>query len=332
MSGRVSVFSLAIGLCAARKGVSPRVMYEDARRSFELQLETQREFGFDSPPLYLHATYGTWEHAAGLGYPSSELRDIPTPPHYPVRGEADLESLVLPDVRRAGMLPVAMRFSELQEECGLPVSVVLGGVFTVAANLCGMQNLLCWMIERPQLVHGLLERSGEHLLEVVQHWVERFGAARVTPILWEAVANHRTMSPRHFSEFVLPHQRTLHRGILGLGIRNLLCHMCGEQGPQLTTWAEIPMGSPGSPGIVSVGCEVDLAEASRAFPEAILMGNLDPLLLERGEPDEVRAQALRCLEQGTRHAAGFILAPGCELQRGVPSANLRAMVAAAARV
>ena len=198
----------------------------------------------------------------------------------------------------------------------------------MAANICGMANLLCWMIERPRLVHGLLERAGEHLLAVVQHWTERFGAARVAPMLWEGMANHRIMSPRHFEEFVLPHQRTLHRGILGLGIRDLLCHMCGEQGPQLAAWGEIPMGSP---GIVSVGCEVELSEASRAFPEAILMGNLDPTLLERGEPDDVRTQALRCLAQGTRHAAGFILAPGCELQREVPPDNLRAMVAAATR-
>jgi uroporphyrinogen-III decarboxylase len=223
------------------------------------------------------------------------------------------------------MLPMALRFSELQRERGLPISVVLGGVFTIAANMCGMDNLFPWMIQEPALVHRLMERSRLHLLEVACHWTEHFGAASVTPIMWEGMATHRLMSPRQFEEFVLPHQRWLHEQILGLGVRGVLCHICGEQGPQLALWASVPMGAP---GIVSVGPEVELGEARRHFPEAILMGNVDPGLLRDGEPQEVRHWALRCLEQGAHHRAGFILAPGCDLQMDVPAVNLEALVEA----
>jgi len=325
-TGRTPVFSLAVGLCAARDGLSPALMHDDPHRSFELQLEVQGAFGFDSLPFYFHATYGTFEHAAGLGYPSSELRATPTPPCYPVREEADVSRLELPDVVRAGMLPQAMRFSELQRERGLPPSLVLGGVFTIAANICGMENLFCWMIEKPRLVHRLMEVAGAHLLDVVQHWVERFGPERLVPMLWEAMAIHGLISPRQLADFVLPHQRTLHAEILALGVPGVVCHLCGEQAPLLPLWAEIPMGSP---GVVSVGPEVDLTEAGRHFPESIVMGNLDPVLLMRGDPERVRASAHHCLEQGAGHPAGFILAPGCALQEDLPAANLEAMVRAA---
>ena len=323
--GSVPVFSLAVGLCAERRGLPPALMHDDPARSFELQVETQQAFGFDSPPWYFHASYGTWEHSVHPQHPSSELRAEPTWPHYPVSDESDLARLELPEVPAAGMLPGAMRFSELQSERGLPVSIVLAGAFTMAANICGMERLFGWLIERPALVHRLMERSREHLLEIVRHWTQRFGADRVTPVLWEGMASHGMISPRQFEQIVLPHQRALHEEILGLGVRGLLCHVCGEQGPQLALWARMPMGAP---GIVSVGSEVELQRASRYFSESILMGNLDPLLLRQGTASEVRERARRCLEEGRRHAAGFILAPGCDLQCDVPAANLEALAGA----
>ena len=85
----------------------------------------------------------------------------------------------------------------------------------------------------------------------------------------------------------------------------------------------------GPRGIVSVGPEVDLAEASRVFRDTILMGNVDPLLLRDASPDAVRTAAARCVEEAGGHPAGFVLAPGCELQMNVPEPNLRAMIAAA---
>ena len=325
-ASRTPVWSLAVGLCAARKGLSPAPMHDDPKQSFALQLEVQEAFGFDSPPFYFYASYGTFEHAAGLGYPSSELRVTPTLPYYPVREPADVSRLELPDVARAGMLPQAMRFSELQRQHGLPVSLVLGSVFTIAANICGIENLFCWMIEKPRLVHRLMERAGAHLLEVARHWVECFGAERMLPVLWEAMAIHGLISPRQLADFILPHQRALHEGILGLGVPGLVCHLCGEQAPLLPLWAEIPMGSP---GVVSVGAEVELADVGRHFRDSIVMGNLDPVLLMRGDPEQVRAQTRRCLEQGAGHPSGFILAPGCALQEDLPAANLEAMVRAA---
>jgi len=323
---RIVIASLAAGFCAARRGLPESVMHEDPVRSFALQDEARRVLGFDSHPFYPYATYGTWEHAAELGHSSSELCAEPTPPYYPVRDERDLEDLQSPDVTRAGMLPAAMQFSELQLEHGAPQSVVIGGVFTVAANLCGMEPLMRWLITAPEVVHRLLRASRDHLLAVVSHWVARFGPEQVTPIVWEGMANATLISPRHFEAFVIPHQQWLHDQILDLGVRGMICHLCGDQSQSLPLWAEVPMGPK---GVVSLGAEVDLLRASETFGNVALMGNVDPELLRVGTPERVRAATLDCLERGGRHPAGFILAPGCDLQRALPEANLRAMISAA---
>jgi uroporphyrinogen decarboxylase len=302
------------------------VLHDDPEQSLALQLQLRDEIGFDSPPFYLHATYGTWEHAAGLGFASSELREQPTEPHYPVQQASNLGDLRLPDPLRAGMLPTALRFSELQAEAGLPVSVVLGGVFTIAANLCGMQQLFAWMLEQPRLVGRLLERSGDHLLEVAELWAARFGAARVRPIVWEGMANARWLSHRQFETFVLPGQRRLHEGLLALGMGPLLLHACGEQEAVLDLWARLPMGADAA---LSLGHEVPISRASAHFPQLTLVGNVDPRLLAEADAQTVRDTAERCIEAGLRHPGGFVLAPGCVLDRAVPDANLRALVDAA---
>ncbi len=326
-SDRVPVASLATGSCAANRGFPVALMHEDPAQSFELQEETRERLGFDSHPFYPFATYGTWEHTAALGFASSELRAEPTDPHYPVHSEGDLDALTRPDVTQAGMLPAAMQFSELQQERGGPVSVVLGGVFTVAANICGLERLLRWLIEKPEFTHRLLNASAEHLLDVAKHWAERFGAERVTPIVWEGMANESLLSPRHFEQFVIPHQQELHQQILELGASGLVARLCGVQSRYLPMWAEAPMGAS---GVVSLGAEVDLRVARETLGEVALMGNVDPESLRTGSPERVRALALDCVERGRGHAAGFILAPGCDLQCEIPEANLRALIDAAA--
>lgn len=325
-ASRIPIASLAAAFCAARRGLPDSIMHGDPLRSFALQEELRIRFGFDSHPFYPFATYGTWEHSAKLGFPSSELRAEPTRPYYPVQEAKDLDALQRPDVRSAGMLPAAMRFSELQQERGVPVNVVLGGVFTVAANLCGIERLFRWLIVEPELAHALLAISREHLLDVAQHWSSRFGAERVTPIVWEGIANANLISLRHCEEFVIPHQQKLHEQILQLGTRGLICHLCGNQSHHLSLWPQVPMGPQ---GIVSLGREVDLETARETLENVTLMGNVDPELLRLGNPARVHAATLECLERGRGHPAGFILAPGCALQCELPEANVRAMISAA---
>lgn len=144
---RVPVFPFALGFCARNVGYPVATIYDNPEKSLQAQLWTQEMYGYDSSPFYGYASYGSWEFGGQIEFPSSELQQAPTIPYFPVQSEKDIDVLELPDVKKAGMLPLAMQFSKLQQKFGLPITVVVGGSFTIAGNMCGVEKLCRWMIK-----------------------------------------------------------------------------------------------------------------------------------------------------------------------------------------
>jgi uroporphyrinogen decarboxylase len=123
----------------------------------------------------------------------------------------------------------------------------------------------------------------------------------------------------------MPYIRRLSDRMAEIGIKHGFYHLCGEQNANLPFWSTVPMGNP---GIVSLGHEVDLEVASQYFPGHILMGNIEPALIQVGTPEQVYAAAKACILKGRKHPAGFILAPGCELPPLSPEKNVWAIMQA----
>jgi len=301
-------------------------MYDNPERSFEAQLWTQEMYGWDCPPFYGYASYGSWEFGGGVEFPASELQQAPSIPYFPVQSESDVEHLELPDVTKAGMLPYGMQFSRLQQQHGLPVIVVVGGTFTIAGNICGVDKLCRWLLKRPELAHHLIQMASKHILEVVRHWVEAFTAHQVTVHIWEPLAANQIISPVQFEKFVLPYQQRLHEQILATGIKHILCHICGEQNLNLPYWQQIPMGNP---GIVSFGHEVGLDTAIEYFGnKCIVAGDIEPRIIQEGTPLQVYESAKQCIQKAKHAPRGYILMPACELPPMAPPYNVYAMMKA----
>jgi len=323
---RIAVFPFALGFCARNVGYSLASMYEDPDASFQAQLWTQEMYGWDHPPFYGYASYGSWEFGGPVEFPSSELQQAPTIPYYPVQSENDVDSLRLPDVTKAGMLPHAMKFCSLQRQHSFPAILVVGGAFTIAGNICGADKLCRWMLKSPNVAHRIIRIAADHILDVVDHWVAVFGPEAVLVHIWEPLAANQIISPSQFEKFVLPYQIDVHRSILSRGIKHILCHICGEQNLNLPHWKQIPMGSP---GIVSVGHEVGIEEAIRTFGEqCIVAGDIEPRLIQEGTPDQVYQSTRLCIETGRHSPRGYVLMPACELPPMAPPYNVFAMMKA----
>jgi len=317
---RIPWFSFALGFCAYNVGYPIATIYKSPEKSFRAQIDTQEMYGYDSDPFYAYASYGSWEFGGQIEFPSSELTQAPTVSHYPVQSEEDIDRLELPDITTAGMLPLAMKFSKLQESFGLPISVVVGGPFTIAGNICAAERLCRWMIKKPELAEQLIWLASDHILGVIRHWAETFKAQNIIPQIWEPLATNQLISPRLFETFVLPIQRQLHKEILAMGIKHILCHICGEQNLNLPYYAQIPMGNP---GIVSFGHEVDLNTAIRYFGDScVIAGNVEPQVIQNGTPQEVYELSKQCIEKGKQSPKGFVLMPGCELPPMAPPYNV----------
>lgn len=323
---RVPLYHFLLGFCARNTGYPIARMYDDPEKSFMAQLLTFEQYDIDGGPDYGYASYGGWEFGGEIKFPDGEWQQAPSHAQFPVTSEEDLERLELPDVRKAGSLPIAMEFSLLQQKWGTQVTVVLGGNFTVAGNICPVGTLCRWMLRRPEAAHRLLQFASDHILDVVRHWVDTFGAEKVIPNLWEPLAANNIISPRQFATFALPYIKETNEKILALGVRHILYHICGEHNMNLRYWAQVPMGDP---GLVTFGHQVKLRKAIEHFGDTcVVVGNVDPSVIQSGTAQEVYELSRRSIEVAKSAPQGFMLMSGCELPPMAPPYNAYQMTKA----
>ena len=320
---RVPFLSFSLGFCAKNVGYSVASIYSDPEKSFWAQVRTREQYGYDSEPFYGYASYGGWEFGGEIILPDGEYEQAPSHGRFAVQTEQDVEKLLPPDVRTAGMLPLAMQFSHLQNKHGFSPSVVFGGPFTIAGNICQLDTLCRWLLRKPDVVHRLLRLATDHVLDIIKYWIDTFGKGTVRVQIWEPLATNQIISPKQFEKFILPYQIELHQKILSMGIYSILCHICGEQNSNLPFWAQVPMGSS---GIISVGKEIDITTAIKYFGEtSIIAGNIDPALLQTGTPEEIYQTCRQAIEKGKLASRGYALMQGCEVPVNTPPYNFYTM-------
>ena len=314
----------SLGFCARNVGYSFASMYNDPEKSFWAQLWTMEQYGFDIEPRFGFASYGAWEFGGEIKFPSSEKEQAPYIIRFPVESEEDAWKLKLPDVTSAGNLPKFMEFCKTLEKHDLPIYVSCGGPFTRAANICGVERLCRWTLKKPQLAHHLLRLATDYALQVVQYWVETFGAERVTAFSATPVESNQVISPRQFEEFAFPYMKEVHEKVLAIGIKRFShYHMCGEQNLNLPYLARLPMGDT---GLVSFGPEVDLTTAIKYFGDkCIIAGNVDPIVIWTGTPQQVYELCKQCIEKAKYAPRGFMLMAGCEIPPMSPPYNVYMM-------
>lgn len=320
---RVPFLSFTLGFCARNVGYPVSSIYSDPEKSIQAQIYTREQYGYDSEPFYGYASYGGCEFGGEINLPESEYEQAPSHGRFAVIKEEDVDKLVLPDVARAGMLPLAMRFSQLQVKNGLSPSVVAGGPFTIAGNICAVETLCRWLLKKPELVNRLLRLAADHVADIAGYWIDTFGKNKVHIQIWEPLASNQIISPKQFEKFILPYQIELHEKILKMGVASILCHICGEQNANLPLWAQVPMGNT---GIISIGKEVDIAAAVERFGKScVIAGNIEPSFIQTGAPQEIYECCRQAIEKGKRAPRGFALMQGCEMPVNTPPYNFYSM-------
>jgi uroporphyrinogen decarboxylase len=320
---RVPLYPFILGFCARNVGYPIHAIYDDPAKSFDAQQRTLDQYGFDWGPMYGYASYGAWEFGGQIKMPTGGFEQAPMHTAFPVQSEADVENLRLPDVKTAGSLPLAMEFSRMQETAATPITVVSGGNFTIAGNICSVERLCRWMIKKPELADRILRMATDHIVETVTHWAGTFGAERIFPQIWEPSASNNIISPKQFERFVLPYLIESSKRILDLGVKHIFHHICGEQNKNLPLWAQVPMGDP---GVCSFGHEVDVDTAIKHIGQSsIIAGNISPSSLQNDSPAKIYELCKTAIETGRKAPRGFMLMPGCEIPPSTPPHNVYVM-------
>ena len=197
--------------------------------------------------------------------------------------------------------------------------------FTLAGNISGPDKLCKWILKKPDVAHRLLKLANEHIIKLADYWKGLYGVEGVLPIGGEPTSANQLISPKMFEEFAMPYIKEINQKFLNMGYKTIYSHICGEQNENLPHWQKIPLGNP---GIISIGHEIELLTAAKYFPNDIILGNVNPTILQTGTPEDVYEAVKTNVMDGKKIAGGYIFSPGCEMPPMAPIENVKAMTQA----
>jgi uroporphyrinogen decarboxylase len=301
---------------------NPRLNYESHRQACE-------DFDWVFWPRMEYTSEWTLPWGGEVRWPVGEYAFTPTNTKRAVTTPEEAMKLEKPDVKTAKSIPERIKFYKISMEETLdnkPWSTTfMGGTYSQAGEIPGVDVLSKWTIKFPEAAHHLLRLATEFQVDQVQYWKDTFGLENVLPYFAEPSTANQILSPRTFKLFCLPYLKEAMERILAMGFKTIFVHICGEQNANLEFWQQVPQGDP---GIRSFGHEVDLRTAAEYFPNDIIYGNLDPAVIQIGTPDEVYEGARKVIEVGKSLKTGFIFASGCTFPARASRENVAAITRA----
>lgn len=299
--------------------------YLDPRESLDMQRTVCCDFGWICSPFF--ALFGAADFGGEVKLPDSQYAQAPTITRFPVETEEDVRKLKMPDIRNSPSVAREIEFYKIADRERFdnePFRVYLPSIepFGFVGRLCRLEQLARWMLRKPEAVVEMLQFAGRYLEEITKYWRTTFGTEGVIARSGGVISSNQIISPKLFEQFVFPYLKDSHLKVLDMGYRHIYCHICGDHNMNLKHWAQVPMGDP---GIISIGHEVELETAARYFPDDIILGNLEPSILQTGTPDEVYEATRRVVEKGKKLGGRYIFSLGCQFPPRASLDNARAM-------
>jgi uroporphyrinogen decarboxylase len=232
-----------------------------------------------------------------------------------------LEGLSVPSLGRLPNFFSAWEDTRRRIGSEVTVDLGLGGPFTTAIYLAGLDKILRGMVQKPDSVRRVLRLTTEAVKSVLIT-AHSLGAGAS---LAEPMASCAVISPSAFRSFVKEPLRELSELSKELYGRGLGLHICGKTRKIWPDLAEIGLSGFSLDNIES------LSEAKASMGSVMtLIGNVPPIeVLKDGTPEETAKSAKACLDAAKDSPKGFILASGCEILVDTPPENIDAMMDAA---
>jgi len=310
---RLPLMPITMMFAGDHAGIKYRRYATDHRALVEAQLRTAEAYGFD----YVSCISDPVREAVDCGAKARFFDDAPPAPIEDdalLKDKATLARLKKPDPLGGGRMTDRVRAAALfREKAGdLLVEGWIEGPCAEAADLRGLTSLMEDFYEDPGFVRELFEFAVNMELDFAR---EQVGAGVDLIGMGDAAAS--LVGPKLYEEFVWPYEKRMVEALHVMGTRVRL-HICGNTRPILALMGKLKCD------LVDLDWYSPLDEAREKMgPGQALLGNLDPVrIVKDGTPESVTAAIAEC-----HRSAGFpyIVGAGCEIPRGTPPANLRAL-------
>jgi uroporphyrinogen-III decarboxylase len=193
------------------------------------------------------------------------------------------------------------------------------GPFGVAGDLMGQTEIFSAIIERQEFVRELLSIVTDKIIEWLDFCWEEMRISHRNFAWTDDLAAY--LSPRVYRDVVLPFDLKLRNHFDGW----VSMHMCGHTNHLLRIFADDLKICE----LQGFGWEVDLDLIGEVMGgRVVLLGNVSPLTIAHGTPDQVKAETRRVIEKLGDYG-GLIIQDGNNIAPGSPVENINAMMEAA---
>ena len=246
--------------------------------------------------------------------------EVPTVTGRLVTDEDEAEALEVPAVgsKRTGIYIEAVK-KAVEKITDRPVFAGIIGPFSLAARLLDVTEIMMDCYDDPDMVHVVLEKSTEFLIEYAKAY-KSAGAAGI--VMAEPVSG--LLSPALEEEFSSPYVKKIVDAVQDDSF-SVIYHNCGDNVPKMLD-SILSTGAAAYHFGNSVDMEEDIIKKVPA--DVLVMGNVDPAgVLRMGTPEKVREVTLSLLEKCSKYP-NFLLSSGCDIPPLTPWENIKAFFAA----
>ena len=328
IADRVPVYAQMSHHAAKLAGESSIEFFTHADVFLKCELAADVFYGIDAPTIH-YDVYNIESEALGAKLVWNEKQIPAVDSTAPLLLSLDaFESLRPIKAGKAGRMPYVLEINSRLKDMGFAPKVRFTGLFTLAANLLGLQELIMAMMTEPDRVHKFMSFLTH---DVVAPWIvcqREHGGSKATATGSDALASPPLLSTGMIREFCLKYIQELEQAVGGIRLAGLWGESIVPDPQELLDIKR--SGSPESiqvldPDVTALGPALFRRYAD-GVGGSLVMG-LDANLIGSGSPAEIEARTRRFIEEGGL-SGRFVLFMN-DIPYDTPSENVRTVVSVA---
>jgi len=229
------------------------------------------------------------------------------------------------DLFEQGLMPMWLeRRERIRQKYGVTINRGTGchGSATMAAMICGTTRFALYLYDYPDLMRALLDCIGRTMIRFMERCRAEFGL----PTRGCAIYNDDAaiLSPTMYKEFCFPVDAAIYARFSPDPEDDRYLHADSAMTHLLPALNELGVTR------VNLGPSVDPRDIRREMPRTVIYGQVPPLVVRDGTPEQVVAAARRDIE-AVGADGGLMLTTAGSINEGTPIVNLLALMYAAHR-